>query len=355
MKVFIPTQTFPPQMGGMENVMAALAKKFGTAGYTVTVLPKKQTPNTGNYRIVHRRLPKFLRNAYKRNYLGANLTKDDLVICDSWKSVAAVPNHDGKLVVLAHGQEYLKTGGRARQVQAALNRATHIVSSSEFTLDLIKGNWNIEHLKACVIPPTYMLTDISTHSKNEANEVLRLVSICRLEKRKGLKQAMEALFELADRVPEWHWHIGGTGPQEIELRALVDRFHLRDKVSLLGRVGEPEKEKLLSRADLFIMPSYQEGKSLEGFGISYAEAACHGVPAIAGREGGASEAVIDGMTGWCVDPNTNSKLQDCLEHALSNTRERVDRGANASDDFAKRLNGAASFAKFCREIEVAGI
>ena len=44
MRVFIPTQTFPPQIGGMENVMAALAEKFGKAGYAVTVLPKNQTP-----------------------------------------------------------------------------------------------------------------------------------------------------------------------------------------------------------------------------------------------------------------------------------------------------------------------
>jgi phosphatidylinositol alpha-1,6-mannosyltransferase len=358
MRVFIPTQTFPPQMGGMENVMAALAEKFGKAGYAVTVLPKNQTPDSCNYQIVHRRLPKFLRNAYKRRYLAGNLTKDDLVICDSWKSVAAVPSHDGKLVVLAHGQEYLKTGRRAKQVQAALNRATHIVSSSEFTLDLIKGNWNIEHLHACMIPPTYMLADKPANSDSEpngANDMLRLVSICRLEKRKGLQQAMEALFELGHTIPEWHWYIGGTGPQETELQALIDRFHLRDKVSLLGRVDETEKENLLSQADLFIMPSYQEGNSLEGFGISYAEAASHGLPAIAGCEGGAPEAVIDGMTGWCVDPTTNSELRDCLEQALINTSEREKRGANASDDFVKRLNGTASFTKFCREIEVAGL
>lgn len=355
MRVFIPTQTFPPQMGGMENVMVALAEKFGKAGYAVTVLPKTTTTNTNDYQIVHQRLPKFLRNSYKRRYLAERLRKDDLVICDSWKSVAAVPNHSGKLVVLAHGQEYFKTGRRGKRVQAALNRATHIISSSEFTLGLIKKNWNIEHLHACMIPPTYMLANRSTKAEYEADEALRLVSVCRLEKRKGLKQAMEALFELADTIPEWHWYIGGKGPQETELRELINSLHLRDKVSLLGCIDGSEKDNLLSRADLFIMPSYQEGNSLEGFGISYAEAASHGVPAIAGCAGGAPEAVIDGITGWCVDPNKNSALRDCLEQALINTHERETFGANASDDFAKRLIGTASFAKFCREIGVASL
>ena len=36
----------------------------------------------------------------------------------------------GKLVVMAYGQEYLKTGKRAKRVQAALNRATHIIPCS---------------------------------------------------------------------------------------------------------------------------------------------------------------------------------------------------------------------------------
>jgi phosphatidylinositol alpha-1,6-mannosyltransferase len=264
-----------------------------------------------------------------------------------------VPNHLGKLVVLAHGQEYIKTRRRAKLVQAALDRATHIVASSDFTLGLIKKNWNIEHSHACTIPPTYMLADASSIAENRTNEKLKLVSICRLEKRKGLRQSMEALFKLADTIPDWHWYIGGTGPQEAELQALVDRLNLRDKVSLLGRVNEPEKERLLSQADLFIMPSYQEGNSLEGFGISYAEAARHSVPAIAGCMGGAPEAVIDGVTGWCVDPNTNLELRDCLEQALSNRREREIRGAKAFDDFAQRLNGTASFSKFCLETEVA--
>ena len=135
-------------MGGMENVMAALAEKFGKAGCGYRA-SQKTNPK---YTQLSDRPPALaqMRNVYKRRYLAGNLTKDDLVICDSWKSVAAVPSHDGKLVVLAHGQEYLKIGRRAKRVQAALNRATHIVSSSKFTLSLIRKNWDIEHLHACI-------------------------------------------------------------------------------------------------------------------------------------------------------------------------------------------------------------
>ena len=45
------------------------------------------------------------------------------------------------------------------------------------------------------------------------------------------------------------------------------------------------------------MPVRRVGASVEGFGIVYAEAAWRGVPSLAGAEGGAAEAVLDGKTG----------------------------------------------------------
>ena len=140
MTVFIVTQTFAPQTGGMEGVMTALAENFSAYGEEVIVLPDK--PHSANgYQTVQKNRLKFRRAATKRSWLKGRLTATDIVICDSWKSVAAVPPHHGKLVVLAHGQEYLKSGRRARRVQKALNRATHLVASSQYTLNLVEKGW----------------------------------------------------------------------------------------------------------------------------------------------------------------------------------------------------------------------
>ena len=50
------------------------------------------------------------------------------------------------------------------------------------------------------------------------------------------------------------------------------------------------------------MPSIIYKKSVEGFGISYIEAASYGIPSISGVEGGSSDAVFNMKTGWCVNP-----------------------------------------------------
>ena len=349
MSLYIVTQTFAPQTGGMEGVMTALAEKFAARSDDVTVLPDKPH-STDSYKIVQKNHLKFRRAAAKRNWLAQRLAATDIVICDSWKSVAAVPPHQGVLVVLAHGQEYLKSGRRAMRVQKALNRATHLVASSRYTLDLVTKGWSVGHAKTIAIPPTYMLPDAIPAMSDSASEPLQLVSICRLEARKGLLQSLEALALLGDALPDWTWQIGGDGAQAGELVAAINRLKLSNRVTLLGRVDDTQKVTLLAQADLFIMPSYRHGKSLEGYGITYAEAARFGVPAIAGLAGGAPEAVLDGETGWCVDATVPEVLQLALNDALNDRQKRRRYGQAAQNRYAQELTGAAVFTRLVNHI-----
>lgn len=351
MRIFIVTQTFLPQTGGMEAVMAALAEKFAAAGHAVTVLPDKPYDVAVGYRIVQQSALKFRRAALKRRFLAGCLKPDDIIICDSWKSVGAVPPHDGRLVVLAHGQEYLKTGRRARRVQKALDRATHLVASSAYTLRLAENGWQTDHIAKQVIPPTYMLADAAAEPAARTDGPLQLLSICRLEARKGLLPSLEALAALGSAVPAWQWTIGGNGPQRDELEKAAARLGLQDRVRFAGFVDEPEKQALLAAADLFVMPSYRHGSSLEGFGIAYAEAARFGVPSVAGTAGGAPEAVRHGETGWCVDPLDAAALSSTLQTALSDHDASAARGMAARENFVDRLAGGKAFAGFMALIE----
>ena len=51
------------------------------------------------------------------------------------------------------------------------------------------------------------------------------------------------------------------------------------------------------------MPSIIHKKSVEGFGISYVEAAQYGIPSIGGKDGGAPDAIKDKETGIICDGN----------------------------------------------------
>ena len=75
----------------------------------------------------------------------------------------------------------------------------------------------------------------------------------------------------------------------------------------LGRVDDADLIPLLGSADVFAMLCRNRwaGLEQEGFGIVFVEAASCGVPQVAGRSGGAAEAVLDGVTGFVLDNPTD--------------------------------------------------
>src|SRR5262249_18368371 len=78
--------------------------------------------------------------------------------------------------------------------------------------------------------------------------------------------------------------------------------------------------EIYALSDVFVMPSRQnlEACDVEGFGLVYLEASACGKPVVAGRSGGASDAVLDGETGLLVDPNNPLEVANALERLLTN-------------------------------------
>ena len=98
------------------------------------------------------------------------------------------------------------------------------------------------------------------------------------------------------------------------------------------------------------MPSYKVKNSIEGFGISYIEAASYGVTSIAGVEGGIRDAVFDMKTGWCVDPLDSSLLLHTIKEAINNESKREKFGLEAKKQFLKKFLGEKVFRKFMNTI-----
>ena len=64
------------------------------------------------------------------------------------------------------------------------------------------------------------------------------------------------------------------------------------------------------------MPSVVYKKSVEGFGIAYVEAAQYGVPSIGGKDGGASDAIVDNETGIICDGNSLEEVYSSIDSIL---------------------------------------
>jgi glycosyltransferase involved in cell wall biosynthesis len=107
LNIKIITQNFPPRIGGIQNVMYSLAKNFSNLGFNVHVMPDHFYSEPQNFKITNFYFPKILRPFTKRIYLSFLKSTDELVFCDTWKSVKSIPQKYKNIVVFAHGQEFL--------------------------------------------------------------------------------------------------------------------------------------------------------------------------------------------------------------------------------------------------------
>jgi len=72
----------------------------------------------------------------------------------------------------------------------------------------------------------------------------------------------------------------GHGEEEENIKRLVNELKIEDHVFFLKNISKDLKNALLAKSNVFIMPSVIYKKSVEGFGISYIEAAQHGIPSM---------------------------------------------------------------------------
>ena len=160
-----------------------------------------------------------------------------------------------------------------------------------------------------------------------ANPV-RLVSVARLEAPKDHRTLLEALAAL--RSLEWELELVGDGPLEREVREVARRRGIAERVHLLGRQAEPAVA--LARAQIFVLSSRSEG-----FPRSILEAMRAGVPVVASKVGGVSEAVADGATGLLVPAGNVEALSGALRRLIEDASERRRMGVMARLTYEERF------------------
>ncbi len=357
MRVIIVTQTFPPRFGGMQSVMSALAKNFSKTIATF-VLPDHNIPNTHPIRS-HKikfnfsKFPKFLRPLIKKIKLKKILKKDDIIICDSWKSLNAIPNTNNKVVMLAHGQEYLSKS-KKKKINKLLKKVSIVISSSNYTKNIFLKICKFPKSKIYVIPPTYEIENdkIKIQKKSSNKKGLIFTTISRLEERKGFLPVIKAFKYLIKKklINNFTWSIYGDGYLKKKIQEQINYHKLNKYIKIKNFVNEKSKEKILMNSDLFIMPSYKVENSIEGFGISYIEAAKFSVPSISGVDGGVVDAVINNKTGWNVNTLNEKELEKVIFEAINNETKRNQFGKNARQLFVKKFSSDKVFRKFMAAI-----
>ncbi|MBC7186568.1 MAG: glycosyltransferase family 4 protein [Calditrichaeota bacterium] len=161
---------------------------------------------------------------------------------------------------------------------------------------------------------------------------LRILTVARLQPRKGIADLLEACRLLGDDV-DYECVIVGDGPQRAELETKAAGYGIADRIHFLGARPQQEVVEELARASVFVLPSYSEG-----IPVSVMEAMAMQLPVVVTRVNGVPELVREGA-GILVEPGDVRGLAQALRRvAAMSPAERQEMGRTGRAVVEKEFN-----------------
>jgi len=348
----VSTRNFPPDIGGIQNLMEGLSNALLNHGPVKVFADNFESAEEydQNSKLNIQRISGF---KIFRKYRKANLIKEFInenslraAFFDHWKSIENINSSvliKTKTFCLIHSKEINHPLGSSlnKRMLNALDKADHVIANSKFTRDLvIKLGLSSKKIKV-INPGCNYPIQVNNQFKKFAKTIYgdafpKLITISRLDKRKSHQNILMTIKNLLPKFPNLKYVSIGDGEERDNIEKLKKELGLNKEVSFIFKSSEQEKIALLEQSDLFLMPSIIYKKSLEGFGISYIEAACYGKPSIGGIFGGEADAIIDGRTGYLCDGSDLNALYETLLKTLENNNYK-NLGAQALD-FSKNFS-----------------
>jgi len=159
----------------------------------------------------------------------------------------------------------------------------------------------------------------------------RRVVVCvgRLVHRKGQDQLIEAMPEVLMKFPDAVLLFVGDGPIKGMLKNSARQLGVSNHIAFAGKVSHSSLPDYICLGEVFAMPVRSRffGLEVEGLGIVYLEASACGIPVVAGNSGGASDAVLDGVTGLCVDGTDVNSIAKAVIDICSDAKRASNMGS----------------------------
>ncbi|MDQ1449506.1 MAG: phosphatidyl-myo-inositol dimannoside synthase [Actinomycetota bacterium] len=352
MPSLLVTNDFPPKLGGIQSYLYELWRRLPPGETTVFTTGRAGATAWDAHQQV-----RVVRARQKVLLPSAALTRDvdalarevgaNVVFIDPMLPLGLIGPRlrSAPYVVVAHGAEITVPasipGLRARG-RRILRGAAAVVAAGGYPARRAMRAAGGE-LRGVLVPPgvdaaRFRPLDDEERSATRARLGLDptrplVLGLSRLVPRKGFDVVIDAVAGMAGV----QLAIGGSGRDRVRLERRARR-HRRargnpENVRFLGRVPEADLPSVYGCADVFAMCCRDRwaGLEAEGFGIVFLEAAACAVPAVAGRSGGAHEAVVAGETGYVVEPRDVAAVRSALGELCDDPQRRSRMGRAARE------------------------
>lgn len=278
-----------------------------------------------------------------------------------YQFINKIKNHDPKkpIIQTIHGvlaDEYIQAKKRkeysiqkklsnlimwkfSKLEKQAANKADLVITISKYTKKKIIQFYDIEKEKIKIIPNGVDIQNFkSMENQKEIKEQMGLkkrpiiLFVGRLIPRKGLIFLIKAAKKVMKEQKNILFLIVGEGPQKNYLLKNIKKEKLVKNFIFLGDINEKKLPKIYNIADVFVLPSIQEGQ-----GIALLEAQATSKPVISFRTSGVKETVIDNKTGLLTKLDSN-ELANSILKLVQNKQLREQMGKNGRDFVTKNFS-----------------
>jgi glycosyltransferase involved in cell wall biosynthesis len=133
----------------------------------------------------------------------------------------------------------------------------------------------------------------------------RFLTVARLAthaRRKNVENVLRACAKLKDAHGlDFELLVIGDGDLKARFEQMAGELNLTGHVRFLGGLPTADVRDWMDRSDMFVLPAKASARDVEAFGIVYAEAAARGLPSLASRAGGATDAVSHMRSGIVIE------------------------------------------------------
>lgn len=324
LRIAFVARAYPPTLGGMENFALQLREHLDAYAQVTPIVNRRGK----------KALPAFLPYAALRaTYLARTGRVDAVHLADALLAPVGAAVKSATGVVVTSSVCGLDVTYPNRVYQAAippalsrLDAAMPISTATEAAMRVRAGDGVASHVIPLGINP---LAPPACSPADWRELALRLggrrvvITAGRLIERKGHAWFVRDVLPRLDA--DVTYLIVGAGPQGGAIEAAATAAGVADRVVMAGRLSDAALAAAYGRADVFVMPNVPVSGDMEGFGLVALEASASGLPVVAARLEGITEAVHAGGNGVLVEPLDGAAFGAALAALLD--RPAADRRA----------------------------
>ncbi|NCE65446.1 glycosyltransferase family 1 protein [Pseudoflavonifractor sp. 524-17] len=204
------------------------------------------------------------------------------------------------------------------------------------------SKWTENYYRGLTDTPVLTVTNWTEAPKDDSilQGVGPFVCLNTFDAHKGIMVLLKAAKRLKEKKIVFHIDLYGTGSEENTLRNFVAEHDLEETVVFRGRTSDVDS--VYRESFTLVQPC-----DLEPFGLTITEAMSHGRPVIAMNSGGPSEIVLDGKTGFLLEPRDDEALAERMEFLLSHPEEAKRMGLAGQKRYEKLYSPQRAKEEFC--------